>query len=505
MKHSYSKLIYATDAVVLAAMIFLLHGQDLTSGKTYVYPGNSNTKVETASTKVSGKLLNSDNSAGNSVLHELNNELSNVAGKVNPSVVTIFVAQKVKVQQSPFDFGPFQFFNGPADGPREETQHAMGSGVIVSGDGYILTNNHVVQKADTISVRLFNGKELPAKVVGTDPATDVAVIRVNAKDLPVANLGNSDDVKVGQVVLAVGSPLSRDLANTVTMGIISAKGRSNMHLADYSDYLQTDAAINPGNSGGALIDVDGNVIGINSAIATETGGNQGIGFAIPINMAKNIMDQLIKNGKVVRGWLGVSIQPVNSAMAKAFNLENDNGAVVGQVLSGSPAEKAGLKAGDVITGLNGKDITDYSQFRNDIAGTQPGTTVTLTILRDGKKKDIDVKLGELNKDEISSAGGSSSSAESLLHFSVDNLSQSLAEKYGLDSSVKGVVVTKISRNSAAYQSGLKDGDVIVAVNRHPVHNVSEFDKALQGTKKGDTVLFRVVRGNNMFFVAFEVY
>ncbi len=207
---------------------------------------------------------------------------------------------------------PSNFSIGPVR-PREETQHAMGSGVIVSNDGYILTNNHVVQKADTISVRLFNGKELSAKVVGTDPATDVAVIRVNAKDLPVANLGNSDDVKVGQVVLAVGSPLSRNLANTVTMGIISAKGRSNMHLADYSDYLQTDAAINPGNSGGALIDVDGNVIGINSAIATETGGNQGIGFAIPINMAKNIMDQLIKNGKVVRGWLGVSIQPVNSS------------------------------------------------------------------------------------------------------------------------------------------------------------------------------------------------
>ncbi len=193
-------------------------------------------------------------------------------------------------------------------------------------------------------------------------------------------------------------------------------------------------------------------------------------------------------------------------MAKAFNLDNDNGAVVGQVVSGSPAEKAGLKAGDVIIGMNGKTITDYSQFRNDIAGKQPGSKVTLTILRDGKKKDIAVTLGELNKEELASAeGGSSSSVESLLHFSVDNLSQSLAEKYGLDNSVKGVVVTKIGRNSAAFQAGLKDGDVIVAANRHQVGSVSEFDKALEGTKKGDTVLLRVVRGNNMFFVAFEVY
>lgn len=503
MKHSYSKLIYATAAVVLAFMIFLLHGQDFTSGTAYVYPGNSNTNVKTASTKVSGKLLDAGSSSGNSVLHELDNELTNVASKINPSVVTIFVAQKVKVQQSPFDFGPFSFFNGPqGGGTRDEIQHAMGSGVIVSADGYILTNNHVVQKADTISVRLYNGKRLPAKVVGTDPKSDIAVIRVNAKNLPVATLGNSDNVKVGQIVLAVGSPLSPDLANTVTMGIISAKGRSEVHLADYSDYLQTDAAINPGNSGGALIDVDGNVIGINSAIATQTGGNQGIGFAIPINMAKNIMDQLIKHGKVIRGYLGVEIQPVTPSMARAFNLNNENGAVVGQVVSGSPADKAGLKAGDVILKLNGNTISDYNEFRNNIAGTEPGKTITLTVLRDGKQKEIKVKLGELNNSEFASSG--SSKAESLLHFSVHNLSQQMADKYGIQSDVKGVVVTKVERNSAAYQADLKEGDVIVAADRHRVHNVGDFEKAMEGVKKGDTVLFRVVRGNQMFFIAFEV-
>ena len=503
MKHSYSKLIYATAAVVLAFMIFLLHGQDFTSGPTYVYPGKSNAKVQNTSAKVSGKILNGSDSSKNPVLHELNNELTSVASEVNPSVVTIFVAEQVKVRQSPFNFGPFNLFNEPG-GQQEETEHAMGSGVIVSNDGYILTNNHVVQKADTISVRLSNGKRLPAKVIGTDKKTDMAVIKVNAKNLPVATLGNSDDVKVGQVVLAIGSPLSPDLANTVTMGIISAKNRYEVHLANYSDYLQTDAAINPGNSGGALVNVDGDVIGINSAIATQTGGNQGIGFAVPINLAKDIMNQLIKHGKVVRGWLGVEIQPVNSSIAKAFNLSSENGALVGQVISGSPADKAGLKAGDVILDLNGHTIADYNQLRNEIAGKQPGTTVTLTVLRNGKKKDIKVKLGELNNHELAAASGSSSSkVESLLHLSVHNLTQSLAEKYNVPDNVKGAVVTKIDRNSAAYQAGLQEGDVIVSADRRRVHNVGDFDKAMQGVKKGDTVLFRVVRGNNMLFIAFE--
>ena len=504
MKHSYSKLIYATAAVVLAFMIFLLHGQDFTSGTTYVYPGNSNTNVKTASTKVSGKLLDAGSSSGNNVLHELDNELTNVASKINPSVVTIFVAQKVKVRQSPFNFGPFSFFNGPqGGGSREETEQAMGSGVIVSNDGYILTNNHVVQHADTISVRLSNGKKLPAKLVGRDPKTDIAVIRINAKNLPVATLGNSDNVKVGQIVLAVGSPLSPDLANTVTMGIISAKGRTQLtHLSSYSDYLQTDAAINPGNSGGALINVDGDVIGINSAIATQTGGNQGIGFAIPINMAKNIMEQLIKHGKVIRGYLGVIIQPVTPSMAKAFNLNSDNGAVVGQVESGSPADKAGLKAGDVILKLNGKTIKDYNEFRNEIAGTEPGKTVTLTVLRDGKQKEIKVKLGDLSNSQFASSG--SSKAESLFNFSVHNISQQLADKYGIQNDMKGVVVTKIDHNSAAYQGNLREGDVIVAADRHRVKNVADFNKAMEGVKKGDTVLLRVVQGNRMFFIAFEV-
>ncbi len=499
MKHNYSKVIYATAAVVLAFMIIFLQSRNSGSGTAYVYPGDANPPVKKTSTKIKSAILNLGDSPGNSVLHELNNELVDIASRINPSVVTVFVAQKVEIQRSPFDFGPFSFFDVPG---RQEVQKGMGSGVIVSKDGYILTNNHVVKKADNIKVRLYNGKQLPAKVIGTDPKTDIAVIKINAKNLPVAELGNSDDVKVGQVVMAVGSPLSKTLVNTVTMGIISAKGRANEDLADYSDYLQTDAAINPGNSGGPLVNVDGKVIGINSAIATQTGGFQGIGFAIPINMAKNIMEQLIKNGKVVRGFLGVNIQPLTPAMAKGFGVENARGgAVIAHVEDGTPADKAGLKTGDVIVALNGHKITDFNEFRGDIASTKPGTVVTLTIFRDGKKKDVKVKLGEMSGEEASNG---SSSTKSLLNFTVHDITQQLARRYHLDNDAEGVVVTSIDKMSAAYDAGLREGDVITSVDRQRIQDVSDFDKTLKGVKKGDTILLRIVRGSNMFFLAFQI-
>jgi len=497
MNNRFPKIIYAAASIILAVLVFRFSTADNASkASLFVYP-DSYKRVDK---KAKDKPLNN--------LQDLNNAFINIAKSTNPTVVTVFVRKEVQGHAMPFNFGPFQFFD--QNPHQKQYERGMGSGVIVRKNGYILTNNHVVSHSDSIVVRLFGGKQLPAKVVGTDPKTDIAVIKINASNLPVMRMGNSDSVHVGELVMAVGSPLDRGLANTVTMGIVSAKGRDQLHLADYEDYIQTDAAINPGNSGGALVNMDGELIGINSAIATQSRGNQGIGFAIPVNMAKNIMEQIIKTGKVRRGFLNVYIKSIDPTMAKALGLKEAKGALIDQV-NGDPAKAAGLEQGDIVLKLNGNPVKDANEFKNQIAGTAPGTTITLTVLRNGKEKEIKVKLGDMSKENSSGSTVTNNKLASLLHFSVEQLSDNIRQQLGISKGIKGVVVNNVSRNSEAYQKGLRKGDVIMEAGyngrRYPIKNVKEFNKAMSGVKKGDAVILKVYDPNQdaELFLAFQLY
>ena len=359
----------------------------------------------------------------------------------------------------------------------------------------------MVDKADSIYVRTIDNRTHPAKVIGTDPKADIAVIKIEAKNLTAIKQGNSDQLRVGEWVIAIGSPLSANLDHTVTQGIVSAKGRSNVGLADYEDFIQTDAAINPGNSGGALINLDGELVGINTAIASRSGGFQGIGFAVPINMAKKSMESLIEHGRVIRGWLGVSIQDITQSIAKAMDLEDIEGILVGDVVEDSPADKAGFQEEDVIISLNGKKVTGTTQLRNEISGTSPGTSVRIKVIRDGKEKFLTVVLDELPGD-ISMAGGAKPQLEDLLGFSVANVNRQLSERYDLGSRKPGVVVTEIDRNSNAYREGVREGDLIRKVNRKRIENSNEFNIALKGAKRGDHIILQVSRQSRNFFLAF---
>lgn len=439
-------------------------------------------------------------------LADLNNAFVAIAAEVKPTVVTVFTEKTYEVQQNPMMNPFFNFFgdqqgNGPA---QQYKQEGMGSGVIVSSDGRILTNNHVIANADSIYVRTSDKKQYTAKIIGADPKTDVAVIKIDAMDLPVIKIGNSDSLRVGEMVMAVGSPLSENLAQTVTQGIVSATGRSNIGLTDsgYEDFIQTDAAINPGNSGGALVNMNGELVGLNSAIATRSGGFQGISFAVPSNMAVAIMNSLLKNGKVVRGWLGVTIQDISNKIGKAMDLKSLNGALIGDVLKDSPASKAGLQAGDVVETLNGNTIDNSSTFRSAISSMQPGTEVKLGVVRDGKPMDITVKLGEMpSEGALAALGGN---YQQLLGFKVSNSTSDLTRKYGLSSSLRGVIVTSIDKKSSAALAGLEEGDMIFSINRQRIENVDEFAATLKGIKKGDTLLMRIQRGDQGFFLAFTL-
>jgi serine protease Do len=382
---------------------------------------------------------------------------------------------------------------------RELRRQGLGSGVVISDDGYILTNNHVVAEADSILVRFSDGKTKSAKVVGADPNTDVAVIKVDANSLLPIRIGDSDNLQVGEMVMAVGSPLNPNLAHTVTQGIVSAKGRSNVGLADYEDFIQTDAAINPGNSGGALVNLDGELVGINAAIASQNGGFQGIGFAVPINMAIRVKDQLIAGGKVTRGYLGVNIQDVNDQLAQAMKLQGNQGALIGNVADNSPASRAGLQSGDVVVAFNGQIIENSSQLRSQIASTAPGTAVTLTVQREQSEQDFKVTLGELES-SASIAGGSISK---LLGFTVGQIDRSLVDKYDLTAR-QGIVVTEIDEESGAAQAGLREGDLIRSVNRNRIATVKDFDDAVRGLKEGDRLLLSIERQEGGFFLAFEL-
>lgn len=374
--------------------------------------------------------------------------------------------------------------------PLERHVAGQGSGFIASSDGYILTNHHVVGKADKVMVRLKDGRELEAKLIGSDQRSDVAVIKIDATNLPFIPLADSDSLDVGEWVLAFGSPFG--LVDTMTAGIVSAKGRTSVGIADYENFIQTDAAINPGNSGGPLVNLDGQVVGINTAIASRSGGYQGIGFAIPINMAKNVRDQLLNDGKVHRGFLGILIQPFTPDLAKSFGLAGTKGVLIGDVTEDSPASKAGLKSGDVIVELNGRPVERAGAFRNHVAMFTPGTDVTLTVLRDGQHKKITVKLGELpSKQELARNGSPQEESVDSLGLAVQALTPELAERLGYSDQEKGVVVSKVARGSLAGLAGMRPGVLIVEVNRQQVETVEAFKQALDKSRESGVLLLMV--------------
>ena len=480
---------------VAAAILVLLGFNLATDSSSVTFPTAENDKIESAENR------------SVSSLQDFNDAIVDIAEKTNPSVVTITTkrTQEVRVV-NPFT----QFFGNPGDQgeTRERTQRGLGSGVIVSEEGYILTNNHVIADTDEITVRMFNGNEIDAELVGADPQTDIAVLKIDAVNLPAVVMGNSDDLNVGSLVLAIGSPLDESLAHTVSFGIVSARGRSLNNLTIYGDYIQTDAAINPGNSGGALIDVNGNLVGINSAIASRSGGNDGIGFAIPVNLAKRIMTDLIEDGEVSRGYLGMYTGgEVDQTMARALGLDDVRGVIVGRVEEGGPADKAGLQQQDVIVSLNGEQIRNWDAFRTEIASKKPGDTIDLGVIRDMDEVELTVTLGERPENEMATADPvQMESMEERLGFTVTGLDNSIREQLQLDSDTEGVVVRNINEGSAAYERGLRRGDVITRVKRIAVTSSAEFyDEVEKAIDAGDDVLLLTVLRNDIEqFVAFEL-
>lgn len=438
-------------------------------------------------------------------LRDFNNAIVNIAEKTNPTVVTITTSQTVRQRvQSPFSL----FFGDPRyDQEREFQRSGLGSGVIVSEDGYIITNNHVIDNADEINVIMFNGDELTAEVVGADPASDVAVLKVSATRLPAIKMGNSDNLRTGEMVLAIGSPLSQQFAHTVSMGIVSASGRSSLGLNQYENYIQTDAAINPGNSGGALINLDGELVGINTAIASRSGGSQGIGFAIPINMARNVMEALITDGRVARGFLGISHGgDVDRVMARALGLQQSYGFVVGSVTPDGPAEKAGIEVGDVILKKNGSPIRDFFNFRVTIANSAPGTEIELEIARDGRTRTVKVKLDEQPADAMIASVNpqQQEDLEKELGFAVQNIPDNIRQQ--LRGQTNGVIVSSIEQGSKAYRQGLRQNDIISQVQNTPVSNTDEFYGAIRSLKNAneEVALIRITRQGQNLFIAFEL-
>ena len=474
-------------------------------GKTFTAQPQQEKPVAVADEKVADVV----NPIDLSTAERLSNVFADVAAKVNPSVVTVFTETDVKVEGVPFSGSPFgeffgddffkKFFQQPA--PEQNYKRmGLGSGVIVDSDGIILTNNHVVDDADNIKVQLIDGTEFQGTVKGKDPQTDLAVVTIDTKDLTPIQLGNSDQTRVGEMVLAIGSPLNPQLEHTVTSGIISAKGRSGVGLTQYEDYIQTDAAINPGNSGGALVDLRGNLIGINSAIISQSGGFQGIGFAIPVNLARKVMDDIINNGKVIRGWLGVYIQNITPDLAKALDLKSTKGVLVSKVQKDSPAEEAGIKEEDVILAYNGKDLDNATELSTWVASSSPSENVNLKIIRDGNEKNVEVKLGELNEEKQALAQGTSKISS--IGIQVANIVPELINQYHLNKDVSGVVVTGVNPNGVAASVGIQAGDVIMKVNRQEIKSVEEFDQQISRVKAGENLLLFLRRGAANLFVAF---
>jgi len=444
-------------------------------------------------------------------LSQLSDALSEVAGVATPSVVNISTTRVIKqTDQAPFDFfdDPFfrRFFGDQypqhPNIPKEHKEQSLGSGVIVSEDGYIVTNNHVIEKSQEIKVLLSNKRDYKAKLIGADPKTDVAVIKIEAKGLAALPWGDSNKLRVGEIVFAIGNPFG--LNQTVTMGVIGAVGRANVGIADYEDFIQTDAAINPGNSGGALINAKGELIGINTAIVSRTGGYQGIGFAVPSSMVKQVMESLIKYKKVVRGWLGVSIQEVTSDLAEEFGVKDLKGALVSGVMKGSPAEKAGIKQGDVILKFNGKDVEDTGHLRNMVSQSAIGTKVKVKLLRQKKEIEVEVSIAELPK-KLGEAAAEEDAAESqeesnaLSGITVRELTPELAKRFGAKEGDAGVVVVKIDAASKAFEAGIRQGDVVLQINQKDIATIEDYKKAVARLKAKERILLLIRRkGEDLF-------
>lgn len=413
----------------------------------------------------------------------LQNSYADVVSRVSPAVVTVHSTERSRAnRQGSVPDDPFfrEFFGDrfPQQAPRRV--EGVASGVIVSSDGYILTNHHVVDGAAEIRVETTDNRSYTAKLVGSDRPSDLAVLKIEGQNLPAIKLGDSDKVRVGDVVLAVGNPLG--IGQTVTSGIISAKGRATgISDGSFEDFLQTDASINRGNSGGALVNSTGELIGINSQILSPSGGSIGIGFAIPSNMAKVVMDQLVKTGKVRRGMIGVNIQSVSADLAASLGMATARGAIVSSVQAGGPGEKAGIKRGDVITAINGQQVADSNNLRNTVAATAPGTPVTVTFVRDGREQQVSVTLAELPASETTSTGDSESGDARGGRFglTLEPLTADSASRLGLDAGEQGLLVTRLEASGAAAEAGIRQGDVIQEVNRQPVRTVAEFTAALQ--------------------------
>ena len=438
--------------------------------------------------------------AQNSVVQQFSKAFADVAEDAKPAVVTIITDKIMKVPNNDLYF----FFNPYMDpnSEREYKTNALGSGVIVdSKNGYILTNNHVVEDMDNIKVKLFDKREYNAEIMGTDPKSDLAILKIEAEDLRELKLGNSDKLRVGEWVMAVGSPFSENLSHTVTTGIVSALGRSNIIRGQsYEDFIQTDAAINPGNSGGALLNMQGELVGINTAIAT--GGyersNRGVGFAIPSNMAERIMSDLIDKGYVTRSWLGVYIQPLDADAANALEMESRDGALVTQVVEDSPAQVGGVEEGDVIINFDNRKITDPSNLRNIVSLMPPGTNSKVVVFRNGSKKILDVVLQELKDGKPIAARTTSGS--SILGLEVKEINNSLKKEYNIEDNDGSLIIVSVDPNSEAADKGISEGDIIKRVGTQQVDSLKQFKKKEKASRKKGSLLLLIKKssGSSLF-------
>ncbi len=416
-----------------------------------------------------------------------------IVAKVSPGVVSVYTSKTVKTPRAIRDF--FKL-------PGSQIMQGLGSGVIVSSDGLILTNNHVTDGADKIKVGVgMDGKEYLAKKVGGDPGTDLAVLKIEASNLPALEFADSDKARVGDMVLAVGNPFG--LTETVTMGIISGMGRTGMGIVDYENFIQTDASINPGNSGGALVDMDGRVLGINTAIYSKTGGNQGIGFAVPSNLAKEILQNIREKGRVIRGYLGALVQPMTPELAEAFRLKEPIGALVGDVAPRAPAERAGIKSGDVIVEVNGQPIADPRQMRLMIGALAPGTKIQIKVLREGKERTVGVELGELPEKETTiSANEPAEEISNILDgVTVADLPEEIRKALQIPSNVKGAIITEIDPESPSYRAGLRQGAVIQEIDHNAVDNAEKAVTLSNKIKKNEKVLLRIWTDGKSWYLA----
>ena len=440
---------------------------------------------------------------------ETSKAFTEIVSTVSPAVVNI-AATKVMQRETDalyddpfFDlFSPFNDFGMP----KKWKEKSLGSGVIVSPDGYIITNNHVVEKGEEIRVTLFDGKTFKGKLVGADPKTDIAIIRIDARKLPTLTWGDSERLQVGEFVLAIGNPYS--LNHTVTMGIISAVGRANVGIADYEDFIQTDAAINPGNSGGPLVNVKGELIGINTAIFSRTGGYQGIGFAVPSNMVRIIMDQLVQRGKVTRGWIGVTIQELTPELSQKFGAKKVQGALISDVMKDSPAAKAGMKRGDIILTFNGKAVKDVSNLRNMVAQSKIGNDVEMEILRSGREYSVKVTIIEIPRardvaEVVPDYSTGDTEAELLTGLTVMDLSKETLKQLGYNKNERGVIVVKVENGSPADEAEIRKGDIINEIDKKKIDSVEDFNRIATHIQRNETVLLFINRGGKRFYVVLK--